>query len=204
MLWGPQQAIITFMKTLESKRLSPELRKAAILRAAKNLLFRDGLEGFSLEGVAREAKVAASLPRHYFGSHADLLLAATSDTLLEAQMALTNPDLSISLPERLNKFLDVVTMYPLAFAIYMRANEIHPSLGAAARKAREKIAEISLLRSWDTMTVQEQLHARGWIGYVEGVIGDWLERGMTDRDVLLKTMIEAAKGLKIKGLTLVF
>jgi AcrR family transcriptional regulator len=188
------------MKIKEPKRLAPEQRKSEILDAAKRLLSRDGLDKFSLEGVAREAGVAASLPRHYFGGHASLLVAAASAALIEAQHALTTPDLSISLPGRLSNFLDVVAAYPWAFDTYRRADDIHPALGSAARQARKKIAEISLLRTWDRMSLQEKIHTRGWIGYVEAVIGEWIERGMTDREVLLETMIEAARGMKIKGL----
>jgi AcrR family transcriptional regulator len=200
LLWLPQQYTIAFMKKNESKRLSPELRKAKILEAAKIMLSRDGLEKFSLEGVAREAGVAASLPRHYFHSHAELLMSAASEALLEAQMALINPDLSITLPQRLSHFLDVVAKHPWAFSTYLRADDIHPSLGAAARHARRRIAEFSFLRPWDRMTLQEKIHARGWVGYIEGITGEWIEGGMADRDIFLQTMLNGARGLKVKGL----
>lgn len=179
------------------KRLSPDLRKAAILEAAQRLLSRSGIVGFSLEAVAREAGVAASLPRHYFGSYVDLLQAATADVLKAVEEALLNPDLSIPLEARLGAYLDVLREQPWGHSIWMRSAEVHPQADAIVRQARQRITEAMLLRPWNKLSKQEQIYSRGRIGFVEAVVTDWIERGMADRELVIETMAHALRDLSM-------
>ena len=61
--------------TEQGRRLAPDARRQQILHAARTTLATTGVTGFSLDQVAREAGVAVSLPRHYFGSREGLLQA---------------------------------------------------------------------------------------------------------------------------------
>ncbi len=54
-------------------RLSPEARRDQILDAARQLIFRRGLEAFSIKKLAIEAKVSEPLLFHYFSSRTVLL-----------------------------------------------------------------------------------------------------------------------------------
>lgn len=179
------------------KRLSPDLRKAEILVAARRLLSRSGLLGFSLEAVAREAGVAASLPRHYFGGHVDLLQAATADVLKAVEAALLTPDLSVTLEARLGAYLDVLTEYPWGHSLWMQSADIHPEADAIVRQARRRITEAMLLRPWNKLSKQQQIYARGQIGFVEAVVTDWIERGMNDRGLVIETMAHALSHVRM-------
>lgn len=180
-----------------SKRLSPEQRKTEILLAARRLLGRQGLTGFSLEAVAREAGVAASLPRHYFGGHVDLLQAATAEVLEAVETALLTPDPAVSTEARLAAYLDVLTQHPWGHALWMRSAEFHPDTDAVVRQARRRMAEALSLRPWNKLSRQQQIHARGLIGFVEAVVTDWIERGMSDREVVIATMAQALRNLRM-------
>ncbi len=159
------------------KRLAPEARKAELLQCAKNLLSRVGVSDFSLEAVAREANVAATLPRHYFNSHAGLLMAATVDVLRDVQAALFDHDDHVDLHTRLEGCLTVLAVSPWAFGAYMRAADIHPDLLDAVNTARRRMAEYSFSTPWSEMSEAEQMYALGWIGLVESVIREWIDRG---------------------------
>lgn len=56
-------------------RLEPEARQAQILDHAARLVAEDGLSGFSMERVAREAGVSKALVYTYFASQTNLLRA---------------------------------------------------------------------------------------------------------------------------------
>lgn len=175
------------------RRLSAEVRSAAILEAAKRLLDRSGVRGFSLEAVAREAGVAASLPRHYFGGSVELLSAATVDVLKDVERALRVRDASISLETRFSTYLDLIQRYPWGHSVWMRSAEIHPSIETLVRKARIRLGAAVYRRPWSELSRREQIFARGWVGFVEAVISDWIERDFSDRELVLDVLMERAR-----------
>jgi AcrR family transcriptional regulator len=179
-----------------SRRLSPEVRSAEILDAAKRLLDRVGARGFSLEAVAREARVAASLPRHYFGSSVELLGAATVEVLKEVERALRAREGDPTLADRFSAYLDVIRRHPWGHSVWMRSAEIHPSIDALVRKARNRMGEAVFKRPWSALTRKEQIHARGWVGFVEAVVSDWIERGFTERELVLEVLIQGIQSFQ--------
>jgi AcrR family transcriptional regulator len=173
------------------KRLPPALRKAAILSAAMNLLKREGLEGFSLEAVARDAGVAATLPRHYFGSSSDLLKAATKDVLKEVEHVLLDRDLHLKLESRLGAYLEILRKHPWGHEVWVRAGNLHTDIDTVVRRARRRMAEARYTRPWKELTAREQYFALGQIGFIEAVVSEWIKRGMTDTEVVIRTLLAA-------------
>ena len=171
------------------KRLAPDERKAAILSAAISLLARKGLEEFSLEAVAREAGVALSLPRHYFGGYRDLLKAATEDLLKTVEKTLLGRDITLDIESRVNAYMDLLAENPWGHQVWMRSPDIHPDVDAIVRKARRRMAESMYRKTWRELSKDEQFDVRGRIGYVEGVVADWLDRGAADRDIVSKLIV---------------
>lgn len=173
------------------KRLAPDQRKAAILSAAISLLERNGLKGFSLGAVAREAGVALSLPRHYFGSSRDLLKAAIEDLLVEVEATLLGRDFKGGLAERFAAYLDLLAKNPWGHDVWMRAAEIHPKVEGVVHEARLRMAETMWRRPWRELTKMEQLDARGRIGYIETVVAEWLKHGAGDKAAVLELLVRA-------------
>lgn len=180
------------MAAATRKRLHRDTRRTHILEAAEKLLARRGLAGFSLEAVAREARVAATLPRHYFGSSRDLLKAATEDVLKQVE-AILLPDGGSSLAQRFDDYLALIRKNPWAHAIWMRSAELHPGLGALVRKARGRMAESMYRQPAKALTKEQQFDARGRIGYVEAAVAEWIERGMADTDAVAAVLVEAVR-----------
>lgn len=63
--------------------------RSAILAAAVHTLKRGGIEGFTLEGVARRAGVVKGLVLYHYGSRARLLRSAAAALASERRIALT-------------------------------------------------------------------------------------------------------------------
>lgn len=177
------------MSKASPKRLPPEERSAAILQAAQALLQRSGLQGFSLEAVAREAGVALSLPRHYFGGYRELLKAATEDLLREVERTMLDRRSKTPLLQRFTAYLDILSRNPWAHEIWMRSAETHPEVDALVRNARLRMAEGMYRRPWTQLSLREQYDARGRIGYVEAIVTDWLERGEVDKETVVDLIV---------------
>jgi AcrR family transcriptional regulator len=163
------------MPKSQKKRLPPEQRKAIILRAALTLLSRQGLEGFTLEAVAREAGVALSLPRHYFGGTRELLKAATHDLLIEVEQTLLSRDIAMPLPERFAKYLGLLQKNPWGHSMWMRSIDTHPDIDQLVRSARVRMSEGMYRKPWIKLTTLERLDALGRIGYIEAIVSAWIE-----------------------------
>lgn len=179
------------------KRLAPSLRKSEILQATLSLLAREGLQGYSLEAVAREAKVAASLPRHYFGGSHELLRAATEDVLREVETVLRSLGAGESVAHRLANYLDILRRSPWGHEVWMRAEELHPDLGKLVREARQRMTEILHGRTWSALSAREQIEGRGRVGQIESIVSVWIERGMREQGVVVDALVEAVSRAEV-------
>ena len=97
--------------------LSPTARK--ILVAAKKVLVRDGLEGLTLDAIAREAGVNKAATHYHFGSKAGLIEAIVDEIVLEECASMAHDVASdASLERRLDSLIDGVrrmATHPVSF-----------------------------------------------------------------------------------------
>lgn len=173
------------------KRLPPEQRKAIILKAALALLSRQGLEGFTLEAVAREAGVALSLPRHYFGGTRELLKAATHDLLIEVEQTLLSRTIATPLPERFAKYLELLQKNPWGHSMWMRSTDTHPDIDQLVRSARVKMSEGMYRKPWSKMSQHERFDALGRIGYIEAIVSAWIEDNFEGTELVHSLILKA-------------
>jgi AcrR family transcriptional regulator len=174
------------------RRLAPDARRAQLLEAARRCLAEEGLAGFTLEAVAREAGVTGQLLRHYFGS-GDGLLTALATALMEDAigMWLTPPSGEQDLAERFGAYLDFIAANPWGHAIWMHAGEHHPEVGRVVTPLRRRLAAAG--GDWDALPRTEQLAAMGWVSFVEGVVQEWIAGGLADRDAALAVLMDGAQ-----------
>ncbi len=192
LLWVPQHDQKSeIMADDFPRRLAPDERKLKLLNTAVDLLRQKGLDGFSLEAVARDAGVALSLPRHYFGSTRDLLRAATEDLLSDIEDVLFLRETRQSLVERFTTYLDLLAKNPWGHQVWMQSNDVHEEVHAIVQKARRRMSESIYRKTWREMSKREQFDARGRIGYVEALVSDWIDRGYADRDMVVSLIIQA-------------
>jgi AcrR family transcriptional regulator len=96
---------------MKRTRLSPEARREQLLDVAKQCIFRDGLQQFSLKRLAAEAEVSEPLLFHYFSSRVDLL------------QQLLSRDFNRSL-DTLNASLDETNTLQEVISVYVKSNYI--------------------------------------------------------------------------------
>lgn len=176
-----------------TRRLPADQRKAHILEAAKRVLARDGLERFSLEGVAREAGVALTLPRHYFDSRDRLLAAVVNEMTPTVVEPLLRRDPGLSLEERYRLYIRLVSEIRWAHGLWHRAEAVHPDLEATARKLRRLLIALSFGRPWEDLSTEEQLRGAGWIGFFSAAVTEWIAQGLDDEALVLEVLLDGAR-----------
>ena len=180
-----------------ARRLPPEERSAQILAAARRVLTRDGVARFSLEAVAREAGVAATLPRHYFESRDGLLAATLLDVLQEFTEMLTAP--GPDLPDRLRAYVAHLSENAWGHALWVGSAHLGPEVDEAFKAVRRRMIAGSYQCRWEDMTPLEQLTAAGFIGYFNDVVTAWLEQGGDDQELVVSALLDGARRLGVKG-----
>ena len=170
-------------------------RRAHILRAARVVLARDGIDRFSLEEVAREADVAATLPRHYFRSRDGLLSATVAAVIDDLATSLTAPDPALDAHDRIEAYVMRLVNEPWSHAIWKRAHDLHPDIHAHLREIARRIAGLVVGRSWAEMSPAEQLRASGWVGYATAAVTVWFEQDRDDPQVLIDALRDGADRL---------
>ncbi len=183
----------------QRKRLPPDQRRALILEAATRVLARDGIAGFSLEGTAREAGIAPTLPRHYFESRDQLLAAVVNQITPRVVEPLLRPDPGLSLAERYREYIRLVREIPWAHGLWERAEAVHPDLGRAAAKLRRVFVSASFGSRWEELPPEKQLEGAGWIGFFSAAVTEWLKQGGRDEGALLEVLLAAARRFGVRG-----
>ncbi|MEH2509919.1 AcrR family transcriptional regulator [Nitrobacteraceae bacterium AZCC 1564] len=151
---GRKTAVADHKSAQKSDRQQPyhhgDLHEA-LLKAAKRVAEREGINGLTLRAVAREAGVSHAAPAHHFGDVAGLLseLAAIgfkrfSDALdAGAQAAGSSPDSQAE--GRANAYVAFARENPCMFQLMFRAERLdhnRPALHQAREKAFAKLAAI--------------------------------------------------------------
>jgi len=80
------------------RREQPDVRRAMLIEAAIECLASDGIQGFTIDRICRQAGVSRGLINHYFDSKDDLLVAVYRGSLYEAISTriaqISNPELA--------------------------------------------------------------------------------------------------------------
>ena len=181
------------------RRLAPDDRRDHILAAARTTLASTGMAGFSIEQVAREAGIASSLPRHYFGSRDGLLEAVARQIIEEVLAILGAPRGTTTLTERIDGYLQILRREPWVHRIWLHAAERPDELHDLVLASRRSLAELSFDVRWDDLEPREQLGLIGWASYFEGVISGWIELGVDDTRPVVQALADAARRLGVKG-----
>jgi AcrR family transcriptional regulator len=186
----------------------------ALLKAAENVLERDGLAGLTLRAVAREAGVSHAAPTHHFGDLSGLLseLAAIGFRQFNAAMAAADsrgPSPLDKAMARAKAYVAYARAHPGMYGLMFRTERLdmtRPSLHAAASASFAGLAG-SIAASRHEQIAAEGLSleqaaaiARAWSlvhGFtmllLDGRLGDILRRlpKGTDAETLLDPMLRS-------------
>lgn len=190
---------LTADKGTEPKRLPADRRRAQILEAAVRVIARDGVERFSLEEVAREAGVAATLPRHYFKSRNGLLGATVSELTPRIVEPFLRRDRSLTLEDRYRLYVGQVAEFHWAHGLWEQAEAVDPDLEKEVVKLRRTLVAASFGRSWKQLSATEQLRGAGWIGFVSAAVTEWIRQGRRDENIIVQVLLDGARRFELPG-----
>jgi AcrR family transcriptional regulator len=176
----------------QRRRLTPDARRAELLRAGERVFTESSYEDASIEQIADAAGVSKNLLYHYFGGKRDLYLetirAATSEIL-----ARTNPDLSLEPIPRLRASIDqhlaYVEEHAEGYTKLLRGASGDPEVQAIVTAARREVVRrtISSMGALPQPGLVLALH--GWVGFIDELSIAWLEHPALSREELREMLV---------------
>lgn len=157
------------------RRLTPDERRAEIVRAADGVLVGRDPGDVTFEEIAAAAGVSRALVYNYFGDKGGLLAAVYNQALAELDqellVALAAP---VSLRERIHRVVEGYVRFARAHAgglhtLGVVAATQHP---AVQRARSERFARLAL--AWGG-TAEPRVVVAGLMGLLEAVVLDWLD-----------------------------
>jgi AcrR family transcriptional regulator len=177
-------------------RLGVDERRAQLLELGQELFGIHSYEELSIDEIARAAGISKGLLYHYFPSKRDYYVEVIRACATEL-LALTNGRDTKSPYERLTAgldgYLDFVQDHEKPFASLMRNGiGFDPEVCRIVEETRQAFLARFLDALPDPLTPRLRNALRGWIGYVEGAVLDWLDNRDISRDELRTLLLEVA------------
>jgi AcrR family transcriptional regulator len=179
-------------------------RRGQLLRLGLELFGARSYDELSIDDIARAAGVSKGLLYHYFPSKRDFYVAtlrvAAEELLLETQ---TEPraDPVAELAETLDKYFDYVERHAPAYVALFRGGiGYDPEVSEIVESTRRRFLERLLSRvDFGVFEPRARNAFRGYIGFVEAAVLDWVDRRTVEReklrDVCLRIAEATAKAL---------
>ena len=187
-------------------RLSTEERRSQLLLLGRRAFAERAYEDVALDDIAVEAGVTRTLVYHYFPTKRAFYLAtvrAASDELRSR----TAPDPSLPadqrLRARLDGFLDYISCNGSTFRTLLRsAAGADPEVADVASETRALLmARVLEGLAIDVPSPALRIALRGWLGFVEAAILEWIETRDLERSAMrdllaasLASIVAAATG----------
>jgi AcrR family transcriptional regulator len=190
------------------KRLSPQERRAQLMAIAERLFQTRPYTEIGVADVARAAGITHGLIYHYFDSKEALFLAVCQERATEL-LEMSLPDPTLPLPEQavqgIRGYLDFVEAHRVSYLNLFRGpNVTQGEFLRICEDTRFKIVD----RFFEVMGISAlplpatRLSLRGYLGFAESVVLDWLEKQTVPR-ASLERMIGAIVGTALRsGLSL--
>jgi AcrR family transcriptional regulator len=183
------------------KRLSPEERRSQLMAIAEELFQTRPYAEIGVIDVAKAAGITHGLIYHYFSSKEELFT-ATFEARAQELVERCSPDQSLPVPEQVDLgvtgYLDYVEAHRVAYLNLFRSVG-HQEFSRLCEDTRQKImARFLVGLGLDQLPVHAtRLALRGYIGYIESVVLDWLEKQTVPRSAL-ERLIFAAIGSALR------
>jgi AcrR family transcriptional regulator len=179
------------------RRLDTHSRRSELIETGLELFGRTPYDQVSMAAVARSAGVSEGLVYHYFSNKRDLFICVLErvlDTLLKATRASAN---ARSPRERLlaglREHLDFAERFPETYSMLLQGgNGVDGQVRELCERARW-IGLEEIIRSSGISEPSPRLRIalRGWSGFQEGAIIEWLKRRDLDREDLVEMLADA-------------
>lgn len=160
-----------------------------------------------MDDVARAAGVSHGLVYHYFPSKRRLFLAvlrSVADQLLAATVADTSKSPIERLYAGMRSYLVFAEEYPSGYTALMSGgNGVDEEVRALCEEARWKgLEEIMRSSGIENPPPAIRIALRGWSGFQEGAVIEWLKRRDMEREELLDLLARTlGSALRLAGIS---
>jgi AcrR family transcriptional regulator len=179
-------------------RLQVDERRRQVVEAGSRLFAEHAFEEISMRQIAEAAGVSKPLLYHYFPSKIELFKAAVAEQASELQ-SMIEPAGEGTPFEQLTRSLDAYLGWiegnARAWTKLMQSAATLPEAGEQVEAFRRETLDQLLLRLTGRRKPRPALRnaLKGWLGYVDAAILDWIEAGDLARDQV-RDLIVAAFG----------
>jgi AcrR family transcriptional regulator len=179
-------------------RLDIDARRRQLVEIGLELFSERAYDEIAIDDIAAVAGISKGLLYHYFPSKRDFYVAVIGEAARDLRER-TEPDPDLPPLERLNASLDAylqhVEQHARGYATLLRGGigsdaEVRAIVDEARRTFAQRILD-AIDAEGGTVTPAVRLAVRGWIGYVEAVILEWVERGELSRDEVRGLLAQA-------------
>ncbi|HEX7481634.1 MAG TPA: TetR/AcrR family transcriptional regulator [Polyangiales bacterium] len=176
------------------RRSSPEERRAQIIAVAEELFRSVPYSQLGVADVAKAAGITQGLVYHYYPSKEALFVAAFELRASEL-LRFCLPDVTLPLQEQaelgVRGYLDFVDAHDMAYLNLFRGPaSTEVEFQRVCEQTRAAIVEhfVAALGLTRRKLPATRLSMRGYLGYAEAVILDWLEHRQVSRSVIERMM----------------
>jgi AcrR family transcriptional regulator len=185
----------------QRRRLTPDARRAELLRAGERVFAEAAYDDVSIEDIAEAAGVSKNLLYHYFDGKRDLYLetirSATSEIL-----RLTQPDPRLEPIPRLRASIDqhlaYVEAHPDGYIKLLRGAGGDPEVEAIVADVRRRVVQRtlgSLPLGGAAAPPGLELALHGWVAFIDEVSLAWLEHPAPAREDLREMLVHQFVGI---------
>jgi AcrR family transcriptional regulator len=200
------------MAAARRARLSTDARRQQLVALGGEMFSERPFDDVSIDDIAVAAGISKGLLYHYFPSKRDFYVAVVRHSADEME-AITETDPQLAPLERLSvgldRYLDYVDTHARGYATVLRAGiGSDPEVAAIVERVRAAMARRILddLGGEDTLPPGVRIAVRGWVGFTEAAVLEWLEHRDLTRDELrdlliraLRSVVEAAHRESVAG-----
>jgi AcrR family transcriptional regulator len=177
------------------RRLTPDARRAELLRAGERVFAEAAYDDVSIEQIADAAGVSKNLLYHYFGGKRDLYLETIRAAAYEI-LARTEPDLTLEPIERLRVSIDqhlgYVEEHAAGYVKLLRGAGGDPDVLEIVADARRRVVERTidaLPLNGATPPPSLALALHGWVAFIDEISLMWLEHPALAREDLREMLV---------------
>lgn len=196
------------------KRLSKEDRRGQLISISVDLFNSYRYEEISITDVAKAAGISHGLIYHYFSSKESCFLAAVKESSKHFIDQVIPPE-EMSNPEKveygIKRYVDFMEAYSITYLNLFRSSAASlPEIRSICEQTRETIIKLFLesiveienlkidLNELDLTSTR--LALKGFLGWAETIVLDWLENRQVDREVVERMLLIGAASAVYVGL----
>jgi AcrR family transcriptional regulator len=179
-------------------RLEVEQRRAQLLSLGQELFSSSTYDELSIDDIARAAGISKGLLYHYFPSKRDYYVetirAAAGELLTQTDSAVDSVSVE-RLRAGIGAYLGYVERHKKAFAALLRSGTGHdPEVSSIVEGTRLAFLD-RLLTKAPAHSPRVRNALRGWIGFVESSVLDWIDHNDVARHDLLELLVRALENI---------